>query len=685
MNELARLNASRRHEVTELRDALTRQWRQSERPASTGYPLADLKARITQTLEQWFDQPDLVWELDILDRAKFGADIAVRVTSLLKQHGAKTYIADHVPAIAAALHDASLADAVAEVHTKGIYVNLRLADAWFLGGVSAITRCGEDYGLGDAMSDRTFVVDYSSPNVAKTLHAGHLRSTMIGHVLGNLYEACGALVYRVNHINDFGGFGFMLEGYRRFADRFPEGMTGNDRLLTIYALRRALERVVSSDADLNDDVIDPADREILTTYLPGLRTADELLKFHNDFTAAADARFQALEEGAEEEVVLWRQMVEWSLADFAAFYQALDIDIDFTIGESFYFQAGDSVIDAALADGRAVRLTEDMVRERSAELDQAVASEEMTPQARDQAVVQLHKDLGAIVVPLHPGGERLVVRRSDGRSIYATRDVGAIQLRRDIFDPTDIVYVVGQEQQVHFSRLFAAAEALGVVEPGEVCFKHIYFGFYVDADSNKKLSSRDSVASVNELLAESVEHYRTKTAQGGGHMSAEDIEQAARQLAVGAVFFNDLKKDMKGPVPIARGDLAPTIAAFEKSGGPYVVYSAVRARSILRKYGTALPEATEVGNFDLSDAEALLILRLLEYPEVVVKAAKSDDPAVLVRYLLEIAGLYNAYYAAAPVLRGAEANLFRILVTRSVELTLVNGLSLCHVQCPPQI
>jgi arginyl-tRNA synthetase len=681
MNELAKLNVIRRQKVEALRDTVKERRRKSTPPAAADYPLAGIKARVTQALQERSGRAEVPWEIDILDRAQFGADFAVRVTGLLKEGGAKEYITSHVPWIVEALRDPALRDVVAEANHKGIYVNVRLTDDWYLAGVQAIIDLNDRFGLNDSRADRTYVVDYSSPNVAKRLHAGHLRSTMIGHVLCNIYEACGALVYRVNHINDFGGFGFMLEGYRRFESLFPEAMEHNDRLLAIYAIRRALERAVAAGTDL-DAAAEP-DGKIVATYFPGVTRADALRKIYDDFVAASDARFQQLEEGDAQEVALWHRMVEWSLADFRSFYEALDIDIDFIIGESFYLDAGNAVVNEGIRDGRAYKLTEEMVREEFAELDRAVEAGEMTAEARDKSVGLLDKDLGAIVVPL-PGGERLVVRRSDGRSIYATRDGGAIKLRRAIFDPTDIIYVVGQEQRVHFSRLFQSAEVLGLADHGEVDFKHIYFGFYVDADSGRKLSSRDSVAGVNELLAESVAYYRAKTAEGGG-MTEEEIDVAAHQLAVGAVFFNDLKKDMKGTVPIAKGDLAPTIAAFEKSGGPYIVYSAVRARAILHKYNKPLPKAADIASFEVNDQEALLILKLLEYPEKVARAADADNPSVLVRHLLDIAGIYNSYYASAPVLQGARANEFRLLITRSVQLALVNGLSLCHVECPPQI
>lgn len=681
MNELAALNEARRQEIIDIRDTIRLRHSEQQFSAAASYPLAVLRDRISAALRDEFGRADLAWESDLLDRSRFHADVALRIPALLRESGAKEYIASQAPRIAKALRSPVLAEIVADVSQKGIYVNVRLADAWFLAGVGMMAEHGERFGLNDSRASRTEVVDYSSPNVAKVLHAGHLRSTIIGHVLCNLYEACGALVYRVNHINDFGGFGFMLEGYRRFQPFFPADMPANERSVTIYSVRRALERAVGASAELAS--LPEAERELIATYFPGATTAKDLLVAYDEYTDASEARFSRLEEGDLAEVSLWKQIVDWSLDDFQSFYAALGIQIDFTIGESFYLDAGIRVLERAVAQGRAYKLTQAIIDVQVADLDRAVTAGEMTQEARDAAAGALAKDLGALVIPL-PGGERLVALRSDGRSIYATRDLGAIAVRRQVFDPTDINYVVGQEQRVHFARLFQAAEVLGLLTPDEVRLKHTYFGFYVDAATGKKLSSRDSVAGVNELLAESVAYYREKTAANGG-MSEEEVEEAAQQLAVGSVIFNDLKSDMKGTVSIARGELAPTIAAFEKSGGPYVVYAACRARAILRRYNRPLPQAAHIAAFDVNDQEALLILRLFEFPEKVARAAADDNPAVLVRHLLDIAGIYNSYYAAAPVLHEGGANEFRLLITKAVQDVLIGGLKLLHIECPPKM
>jgi arginyl-tRNA synthetase len=681
MNELTKHNEACRQEIIRLRDLIRKRHTESPIVSFGDYPLTRLQERITQVLREHAGQAGVTWEIDFLDRSKFGADFAVRLTGLLKEYGAKEYVGAHVPWIAEALAGPELADVVAEVTRKGIYVNVRLVDHWFLAGVQSVIDLAERFGQNDTRSGRAHIVDYSSPNVAKVLHAGHFRSTMIGHVLCNLYEACGAVVYRVNHVNDFGGFGFMLEGFRRFGPHFPESLRDNEQLLEVYAIRRTLERAVAAGEGLA--AADEREREILARYFPGVNTADELRAAYEEFVGASDERFQKLEEGDADEVALWRRMVEWSLADFQSFYTALDIDIDFVIGESFYLDAGNSVVDEAIGNGTAFELTKQRVYEEVAELDQAVAAEEITTQVRDKSVALLEKDIGAIVVPL-PGGERYVVRRSDGRSIYATRDIGAIKLRREIFDPTDFNYVVGQEQRVHFARLFQAARVLGLATATKPEFKHTYFGFYVDAATGKKLSSRESVAGVNELLAAAITHFRAMSAEDGA-MTEQELDEAAQQLAVGSVVFNDLKRDMKGPVSIARGDLTPIIADFEKSGGPYVVYSACRARSILRRYDKPVPHLSEIDTFELSDQEALLISNILEFPGKVAKAADEDNPSILVRHLLDIAGIYNSYYASAPVLERGKANKSRLMITLAAQLVLTNGLKFCHVECPPKI
>lgn len=680
MNELAERNRVRRLDV----EAYCRDRRAahatSSFPAYDGYPIPLLKRRIADALSARWGQGRLNPQIELIERERYGGDLVVKVPELLRDGGPKGFIARHLPWIVEELSTPAFADAIARIEAKGMYVNLTLSDRWLLQSAQDVVERGADFGLNDALRPATYVVDYSSPNVAKVLHAGHIRSTIIGHVLSNLFEACGALVYRVNHINDFGGFGFTLEGYRRFKDLFPPALGENDRLLEIYRIRRTAERIIEKRVPL--DTVPAEDREIITRYF-GVDSTDALESRFRDFVRVADARFAALERGEREEVELWAQMVGWSLSDFDKFYQALDVEFDLTIGESFYAEAGDAVVDRGLETGDALVLSEAIAGEALAALDAQQAQGKITEVERDTLSKLVRKDIGAVVVPLD-NNERYVVRRADGNSIYATRDLGAISLRRQIFDPTDIVYVVGQEQQVHFDRLFRAALRLGLASPGHPRFQHLWFGFYVDATSGKKLSSRDTVANVNHMLVEAKRHFRNRLSDRVDQ-GPEEIEKAAQELSIGSVVFNDLQQDMKGSVEIDAANLDATIAGFEKSGGAYVVYSACRARSILRRHGKEPAAAKDIATFAIDAQEAHMLLTIQEIVEKIRVTAEKNNPAILVRHLLNLATIYNSYYARVPVIQDGQADPARLLITRAVQDALIAGLRLCHVECPEAI
>jgi arginyl-tRNA synthetase len=678
MNELAKRNADRRRQLEAFRDELRADHRTRSEPRFEEYPLPLLKKQISDSLSERWGHGRLDVQLDRIDRETFGGDLALKLPQLLQDGGPKTFIQKHLPWIVEILRGEAFSGHIAAIQTKGMYINLTLTNSWLLRSAQNVAELGTRFGSSDLEEDQTILVDYSSPNVAKVLHAGHIRSTLIGHVLGNLHEACGALVYRVNHINDFGGFGFTLEGYCRFKDRFPKDIRESERLIEVYKIRRTLERFVEGETAFES--MDDSDRELLARYLPEVKNLETLRAAYDDFLAASDARFAALEKGRREEVELWALMVEWSLADFEQFYDSLGIQIDLVLGESFYFEAGDELIDECLRSGKAVQYTEAEAQADIAVLDAMFARQEITEAELRKQTELIRKDIGAVVIPLGDG-ERMVVRRADGLSIYATRDLGAIRLRRQLFDPTGFTYVVGQEQRTHFARLFKAAYVIGLAAPDEVRFQHIYFGFYVDARTGRKLSSRNSVANVNQLLAEARRHFRAKSAERGD-MTEEELDITARQLAVGSVVFNDLKQDIKGPVEINSEAIDATITGFENSGGAYVVYTACRARSILRKHGAPPPPADTIENPEIDTQEAHLLTRIQQIPERIATAAEQSNPTLLIRHLLEIAGLYNSYYARAQVIVDGVANPSRLLITAAVAQSLINGLRICHVECP---
>ncbi len=681
MNHLRKINASRRSEILAFCDASEASYDVKQLPDYSEYSLPKLKRRITAALSQRWGQGLLETRFELIERERFGGDISLKLPQLLANGGPKVFSRDHVPWIVDVLTGTDFSDVIAKVETKGMYVNLTVTDKWLLSSAQEIIDLESKYGLSDRLIGRRFVVDYSSPNVAKVLHAGHIRSTIIGHVLANLYEACGAVVYRVNHINDFGGFGFVLEGYRRFQNLFPQELSPNERLLEIYAIRRTAERIVQSSASFSE--IPDVDRGLIKRYFPDIETTEQLILAFNNYVEASDSRFADLEAGVAEEVDLWSKMIRWSLDDFDTFYDRLNIEFDLVIGESFYFDSGTLVVSECLSNGSAILFTKELAEGEIIAVDEKLSSGEITDGEREIRVKTIRKDIGAIVVQLD-AAERFVVLRSDGRSIYSTRDLGAIKLRRELFNPTDIIYVVGQEQKVHFERLFKSAYKIGLADPSNLRFQHLYFGFYIDAGTGKKLSSRDTVANVNQLLAESIAYFRLRLS-GRVDQTEGEIDKSAKELSVGSLVFNDLAQDVKGSVSIETEDVNSTIERFEKSGGAYVVYSACRARAILRKCNEKPVQAEEIDDFKIDSQEAALLFKLQEIPERVLDAADQSNPSILVRHLLDTAAIYNSYYARAEVISNGEVNTSRLLITQAVQQALMNGLRLCHVECPEAI
>jgi arginyl-tRNA synthetase len=619
--------------------------------------------------------------VDRIDRDRFAADLALKFPGLLKDGGPRRFATDHAPAIRAALEGPEFATEVATVDAVGMYINLKLRDDWLLAAARTIVGAGPSYGRTDPLVAERYIVDYSSPNVAKSLHAGHIRSTIIGAVLSNVLEEAGGLVFRINHINDYGGFGFLLEGHRRFEHSLPPGSDLNERSLEIYRLRRILERAIADGASVAD--LPGPDGDLVRLLLPGTDSRDDLRDAMDEFEAAADRRFVALESGDPEEVALWKQIVAASLEDFSSFYHSLDIAFDFTIGESFYAQLGLKLVDEWLQSGAAVLYGDAEAAADLGHQQELLAAGDISQSEFESLGQAIRKDIGAVVVRISPS-ERYVVRRGDGRSIYATRDLAAVALRQRLFDPTSFIYVVGQEQKTHFERLFAASYQLGLADRDHTSFDHIYFGFYVDAHTHKKLSSRESAMGVAELLEAAQAYFRSRVSDRLVE-GDEDPDSVARQLTIASIVFNDLKQDTRSSVEMDMKNPTAMVEVFDKAGGAYVIYTACRAGSIVRK-ASGRPEASGPDTpTDLDTEEARLLLQVLDYPTVVAYSAGQRSPSVLVRHMFDISNLYNSYNAKARVITDGGVITSRLITTAAVEQTLRNGLKLCNVDCPEYI
>jgi len=643
------------------------------------YPLPNLKLKISQAIQSHF-APDLEVVVCSVSRDRFKADLTVKVPELLKRHGPKVFNKEIAPKIKSALETChACSDAIDDISLVGQFVNIKLKDIFVVHTLACVQDLGTQFGTLDTERSEKIIVDYSSPNAAKQLHAGHIRSTICGHVLANLHEACGATVYRVNHINDIGGFGYLLEGFRRWRDSFPEATPNHTILKDLYRLRRTMESASKHSGEYVD--IPQNDREFLERFVTtrDLKTVREEFA---EFSRAADFAAEQLEQGDPVLVAQWREMVGWSLSDFESFYSALNIHLDFPLGESFYIQDARRLIEEGLNSGQVTKWTDEAATAAKLDLDSRLLDGVLSNEEHRTAVESIQRDIGATVVPLK-NGERLVVLRSDGRSIYATRDLGAIMARRELFDASQIIYVAGQEQCEHFENVFEAARKIGSIV-ADTDLKHIYFGFYIDATSKKKLSSREGAANVSSLLQESVRYFADKFASKALRGSGNS-EEISRSLAIGSVVFNDLRKDLRASVEINGSSITQTIEDFEKAGGAYAIYATCRARGIIEKFGKEIPSAAEISQVELSGLEVSLITLIQELPEKIAEASRGNNPVILSRHLLQLAGEFNSFYSSHPVIKDGKISEHRLILAAAANRALENGLRLCHVNCPNRI
>lgn len=645
--------------------------------------IALIRASVTAGIAEEFKNDLPLFEIQFIDRAQFGADVVFKSTELIKADKNR-YMGEICPNLVRALEtvEKDTAKLFEKVEQKGIYVNARFGTAFLFSELANLESQDTRFGENAEGAGKDVVVEYSSPNAAKHLHAGHIRSTIIGHVLSNLYDAAGYTVHRINYLNDWGGVGFLLEGLARREADVAKYENKNDLLFSIYSTFRKGQKFAASAEEYAKMTAEDAAE--LASVFGDVSTFEKMSASFADFKTKSDARFAGLESGSDEDFADWQKIIEWSLADFEKFYEILDIRHDYLTSEALYANLGRDLVKESVAKGSVVLFDRSKADAEIASINAERASGALSDEVADKLVGEVEADVGAYVVALE-NRERYVVLKGNESTIYATRDLAALKNRAEIFEPVKIVYEVGQEQQDHFQKLFESSKKIGFGKGIDLC--HVYHGYYVNEETKKKLSSRDGASNIMKLLTDTVAYFEAKY-EGNAEFSAEEKCRTARALGVGSIVFNDLKRDKKSPVGISN-DTQKTIRAFEESGGAYVIYASCRAKSILRKYGKPVASVAEivaasgkensVGTLELLDVEADLIKKLLDFPNVVEKAAKNDDPVRVTEYLLNLSGLYNSYYNAVPVLKGENVEA-RLVIARDTARVIDNGLALLHIE-----
>jgi len=508
------------------------------------------------------------------------------------------------PRIAAELAGA-LAGAIEGVTTEatGPYLNFRVdRDALASSVVTSILTQGAEYGGGDEGAGKTIVLDFSSPNIAKPFHVGHLRSTIIGAAVKRLHDALGYRTVGINHIGDWGAqFGKLITAIQRWA---PDETFDADPIAKLFALYVRYHEEESEDPTLDEQ---------------------------------SRKNFQELESGAEGPVrATWRRLTELSLLEFDKSYARLGVSFDFVRGESFYEPLLDQTVDRIVSAG-------------------------VTEESEGALIVRLddyEKDMPPCLL-----------RKSDGTTLYATRDLAALFHRWDEFEFDRALYVVGSEQRLHFRQLQNVLRRMEL--PWVERVEHVDFGRLLGMSTRK-----GNVIFLGELLDAAVEKTRQIIAAKNPDLVNRD--EVAEAVGCGAVVFNDLKRERVRDAVFDWDD----VLAFDGDTGPYVQYTHARLCSILRK---ADEKALSV-DYSLLEDSAPLLLTLGRFPAVVRSAATHAEPSEVAQYVLGLCREMNSWYGEHRVLGEDPAlSTARLALVRAVKIVIGNGLGLLGLAAPEEM
>jgi arginyl-tRNA synthetase len=531
---------------------------------------------------------------------------------------------------------------IVKIEAVGGYVNFFLAEGFLRKELANIYNNRESYGKSDTGRSKKIIIDYSAPNIAKPMHVGHLRSTIIGDALANVYEALGYEVMRWNYLGDWGTqFGKLIAAYKLWGDKSEVEKEPIKALEGLYV-----------------------------RFHEELRARPELERVGQE-------EFQKLEEGDKENRKLWKWFKKESLKEFEKMYGLLGVEFDTYVSESDY----EKDLTPTIADLR---------KSGIAEIGEG-----------GSVIVKLDK------FNLPPA----LIQKSDGASLYITRDIALLKDRIKKYKPEKILYVVANQQTLHFQQLFAIAEMLGlnaeaspeqppsaaVLGLNSAKLEHIKFGLVLGGDK-KKLSTREGNAvTLEEVVNKAVKLARDvvkkKSAERQTLLSEEEKEEIAQVVAIGALKYQDLKEHRNSDIVFDWQRMLD----FTGDSGPYLQYTYARLMSILRKSPTWKLNF-QVGGWGLKlskpgfdnlgeKPELAIIKHFLDFPDVLEKVGGTNLPNHLALYLYELANLANRFYETVPVIKDENTprRTARLALVETAAAILKTGLGLLGIKALEKI
>ena len=508
-------------------------------------------------------------------------------------------------AIAADIAEKIDASHFEKVVATGPYVNFFLDKSQISDQViKAVIQAGAAYGQQEEGQGANVTIDLSSPNIAKPFSVGHLRSTVIGDAISNIYKKMGYNTIKINHLGDWGKqFGLLMVAYKKWGSKEAVEANPIDELLKLY---------VRINAEIENN--------------PALDEEGRLW-------------FKKLEDGDPEATELWQWFRDESLVEFNRIYKLLGVEFDSLNGEAFYNDKMDEAV-------------------------QILEEKGLLKESKGASIVELDD------VNLPPA----MIKKSDGATLYITRDIATAIYRARTYNFVKNIYAVGQEQSNHFRQLKAVLKKMGFDWSDDMI--HVDFGLVTK--NRQKLSTRKgNIILLEPTLQEAISRAKAQIEEKNPEL--ENKEEVAHAVGVGAVKFYDLKTDRRNGYDF---DLEAMVS-FEGETGPYVQYAYARIQSILRKANfTPSADAT----YSLSDPESWEIIKLLQdFARVVKRAAENYDPSLIAKYAINLAQAFNKYYAHTRILDESPERDSRLALSYSTAVVLKEALRLLGVDAPDKM
>lgn len=498
-------------------------------------------------------------------------------------------------------------DAISKVEPAGGYVNFFVNKSQLAKNViNDVLTQGEKYGHSELGKDETVIVEFSSPNIAKPFHIGHIRTTVIGNALYKIYDSQGYNTIRINHLGDYGTqFGKLIVSFKKWGDKKTVEANPIPELLKLYV---RFHEEAESHPEMEDE---------------------------------ARAWFTKLENNDEEAKELWQWFREESLKEFARVYELLDVEFDSYAGESFYSDKMDKVIDAIKGKGL------------------------------------LKESKGANIVDLEEYNmPPALITKNDGSTLYMTRDLAAAIYRKETYDFDKCIYVVGSQQNLHFEQWFKVIELMGFDWAKDLV--HVGFGM-VALEEGTMSTRKGRVVFLEDVLKQAIE--KTKETMLDKNPNAENVDEIAKQVGVGAVVFQELSNSRIKDYTFSW----ERTLSFEGETGPYVQYTHARCCSVLRKAN--MDVTADVDYSVLSDADSSEVLKLIaSFNDSILAAMRKNEPHIVTRFVLDLAQAFNKFYHDNPILvDDVEVKKARVSLVAATKQTIENALSILGMGAPERM